>query len=217
MLWNILNNLEGVKVYSEPFAPEILQVSRNPTIKLIPPVRMKHFFVEEYTTEYKDLPPEEFRRLYTSCNGNIEKMFEYLTFLYNASREECTGIKTIRMWGNLDKLKEAFPEIKLIHLWRSLEPQWRSNKECGHGRDLCKEFKYGYSKTHPSLVELDDFNFFKAVWELCIQEATSIADISVKYEDILQHGAKALGDVFQILQIPDPHNTAHESMKLVRR
>ncbi len=82
--------------------------------------------------------------------------------------EQRPVIKLLRMWGNLQRLRDAFPDADFIHLHREWKQQWASYNGLGFLRDYFGECRYGYKL---DLASLTDKGFHRTVWNMALNEA----------------------------------------------
>jgi hypothetical protein len=100
-------------------------------------------------------------------------------------------IKLLRMWGNLARLREAFPQADFIHLHREWETQWQSYSGLGFLRDYFGECRYGYKLDSDLTDALDDRDFHRLIWERAQDEGRRWADHCIALGELTEDPVQA--------------------------
>jgi hypothetical protein len=95
-------------------------------------------------------------------------------------------IKILRLWGHMQRLREFFPEVTIIHLFRDWEQQWKSYSGLGFSRDYFGEYRFGYSHwaSVPEFKGVSDKDFHGGIWGLALAEGRAFADLSVSLNEV---------------------------------
>ena len=204
MLWNMFRQIPEVRAYYEPLHEKLPEMIRQQ----IPPQR-SHPNVDDYFREYAGLDDLSqhhradfgLTRLYLEQGDVWPELKEYIEFLLTSTPQ---GQVPVLQFNNVDLrlgwLRANFPDIPIIHLYRSPREQWFSSiREFPHlvdrgpepdpysiatwSRDLASQFPF----LSGPYVE-SAYQRFYYLWRLSYLAGTRQTDLSVAYEDILADG-----------------------------
>jgi hypothetical protein len=188
MLWNLFRQIPECTAYSEPLSPELESQLEHPHYIHEVPKIAHHYFVNTTTDEFVNFRPfkelKEHRRFH---DDPLDEIFDYFDLLID-NTPNTTVIKEVRLNGTLDKVKAQYPDSYMIHLWRSLKPQ----KQSVMLRGIHKFFEM-YEDVGGELQEYT----FEELYQKTFEEGQRVADISVKYDDILTN---PLRELYKILK-----------------
>lgn len=169
----------------------------------------RHFFVENYFSEYKgfrDIPklfkPEWGNSgLYLRPDEDADDFYRYLSYLTGLAfgKSDKVMIKENRLPFRLGWIRKNFPHAKIVHVFREKESQWNSvvrRVQTYHGREDVGQDRvdfYGFNMAgwcedlKSVYPELDAKNFangydrFCKLWDLSFAENKRYSDISIDY------------------------------------
>lgn len=214
MLWNIFRQIPEVVAYYEPLHEKLPHWI---TSGILP--HFSHYNVDGYFKEYQQAHDlEQYHqiafgvcRLYMEAAEQDPQLKTYLDYiLHLANEEKIAVLKFHRIDFRLPWIKAAFPDIPLIHLYRSPREQWMASiadytGDIDHqldadpylittwSRDLCQQFPFLAS---PYIRHAYQRHYY--LWKLSYLAGARLADISVAYEDILASPREAIAPLFQL-------------------
>lgn len=222
MLWNIFRQIPEVVAYYEPLHEKLPQwiISGKPP-------QPSHDLVDTYFREYP--PVEELRqyhltefgvcRLYLEAGEPYPQLKHYIQYLIDLTpADHIPVLQFNRVNFRLPWLKANFPDVPIIHLYRSPRDQWCSSisqypedvdKDLDAdpvlittwARDLCQQFPF---LARPYIRHAYQRYYF--LWKLSYLLGSRLAEISVAYEDILQHPEATISRLLHLTGLESQDN-----------
>lgn len=222
LLWRLLRACPSIKAYYEPlnprkwFCPSTRGLSVDKT----------HQLVTEYWHEYQNIPvkntPWEERwantELYLSPLQPELKLQRYLQLLMDKSDQRAV-LQFNRMDFRLAWLRQCFPTVPILHLYRNPRDQWLSTFQRtsppppSMKPHIVKESEFyadswaaDLSKTLPIFRDRQEFHCYELsflLWRLSQVYAGNTATQSIAYEDLVQSPEKTIHALSKTLHLPE--------------
>lgn len=218
LLWNFFNQIPEVTAYWEPLHEQL------PTyiLKNIQPQK-RHYHVKSYYGAYPPLSELSkwhrtafgVNRLYLEANDDFQELYDYIRFLIQTSTNPHTVFQFNRIDFRLPWIKHHFPEVPILHLYRSSREQWLSmirddpSYQGDHldidpyrlttwAVDLCLKFPFLASPfiRHP-------YQRHYYLWKLSYLAGNRLSDLSISYESILQSPRDCLTEILGMCRLAE--------------
>ena len=206
LLWNLFRQLPEAHAYYEPLHEQLIEWLR---LDISPQPR--HYFVDSYFKEFRgagrlgEFHRTEFGvyRLHLEADDAYPTLRNYLDYLVSyPSPEKVVVLKENRIDFRLPWIKSNFPQVPLIHLYRSARDQWIStirdfpgdveqDPDCDPyristwSRDLFRQFPF---LAGPFIHHAYQRHYY--LWKLSYLMGQECSDFSLAYEDLLQEPGK---------------------------
>lgn len=230
MIWKFFRSIPGVTAYYEPLHQELLQ-----GLRFRFPVLERHYGVSSYFDEYERLSQlEKFwspsfarYRLYLAENDDHDELKSYIQYLL----DNAPGIPVMkfnRICFRLPWIRKAFPQARVVHLYRNVRDEWMSNISASQvdvdadlDADVCylKTWSDDLVAVFPFL-SIDrithPYQRFYFIWKLSCLVGQTYADINISYENWVSNTRATMQEVLERLQLKADLETLYEQNPVVR-
>jgi glycosyltransferase involved in cell wall biosynthesis len=233
LLWNIFRQVPSVVSYYEPLHEKLPEMIKSQT-----PPQKTHFNVDTYFKEYP--PNEELEqhhtdkfalcRLYLEAQDQYPQLKAYIQYLLDSTEKDKVPVLQFnRIDFRLPWVRNNFPGVPIIHLYRSPRDQWLSSiADHRHSvdvdidanpyhittwaRDLYQQFPFLASDfiTHA-------YQRYYYLWKLSYLEGVRLADLSISYEELLSSPKAVVGKLLDVASLPVEENLDRCMSVIVQR
>jgi glycosyltransferase involved in cell wall biosynthesis len=222
LLWKLFRQLDKTVAFYNPLHEYLKSYVEYP-IQADP----SHLVVKPYFDEYRDIFDivSLHRSEFSSHKLLLEEEQEYpelQTFIRSLLLSVPSGKIPVLQFNNIDFrlawLKQKFPNVRLLHIFRNPRHQWLSELS-SFSSDIDKtiEFDHFFSVTwardiykhFPFLATPQikhAYQRFYYIWKLSYLSGKRLADLSVSYEDVLQEPTKLLGKILRFANLYSDKN-----------